>query len=149
MSVRSMGVLPEISCPVLTNPFSRTKQDWTWTKQSQMTLTRKHLELSVLAEGGAIEWKRKSWNCVRAAYLSSLPSSLDFLKTFFHFLGIVSKLLNFIGYRKTEQVQHLLNSTFLEPETWGSLLDNYLVTLNGATQEVKNVFSFLFSFFLA
>lgn len=149
MSVQSMGVLPEISCPVLTSPFSRTKQDWMWTKQSQMTLTRKHLELSVLAEGGAMEWKRKSWHCVRAAYLSSLPSWLDFLKTFFHFVGIVSKLLNFIGYRKTEQVQHLLNSTFLEPETWGSLLDNYLVTLNEATLEVRNVFSFLFSFFLA
>lgn len=107
MLVHSMGVLPEISCPVLTSPFSRTKQDWLWTKQSQMTLARKHPELSVLAEGGAVDWKRKSWNCVRAAFLSSLPSWLDFLKTFFHFIDRVSKLLNFIGYRKTERVQHL------------------------------------------
>lgn len=149
MSVHSTGVLPEISYPVLTSPFFRTKQDWMWTKQSQMTLTRKRLELSVLAEGGATEWKRKSWNCDRAAFLSSLPSWLDFLKTFFHFIGIVSKLLNFIGYRKTEQVQHLVNWDFLEPETWGSLLDKYLVTLNEATLEVRNVFSFPFPFFPA
>lgn len=50
--VRSMGVLPEILCPVLTGPSSRTKQDWTWTKGSQVTLTGKHLELS------CIGWRR-------------------------------------------------------------------------------------------
>lgn len=52
--------------------------------------------------------------------------------------------LNFTSYRKTEQVQTLLNLTLLEPETCGNLLNKYSVTPDDANLKMRNMFSFLF-----
>ena len=78
-SVRSMGVLPEILCPVLTSPSSRTKQDWTRTKGSQVTLTA-DLNSAVLAERGAVQWKERSRNCIRPPFCLPFPPDQTWFK---------------------------------------------------------------------
>ena len=69
------------------------------------------------------------------------------LKILFCFIDIDSITLNFIHYRKTEQVPPLLNSTLLEPETRGNLLDKYSITPDDANPKMRNTFLSFFSFF--